>query len=58
MKFLYVFTETDRDFLLMRGYELLRQCPNKSIWVFVNKDEEQFAESALCAHVLSDTLTF
>ena len=51
-------TETDRDFLLMRGYELLKQCPNKQIWVFVNKDEEQFAESALCAHVLSDTLTF
>ena len=58
MKFIYVFTESDRDFLSALGYELLKQCHDKPIWVFVNKEDEMFSTFSTCSYVLSDTLTF
>lgn len=57
MKFIYVFSEADRDYLLARGYTLLKQHGATPIWVFLN-DRECFEESKLSSHVLSNTLTF
>ena len=57
MKFIYVFSEADRDYLIARGYTLLKQHGTTPIWVFLN-DRECFEESKLSSHVLSNTLTF
>lgn len=57
MKFIYVFSEADRDYLLARGYHLMKQHASAPIWVFLN-DKECFEESKLSSHVLSNTLTF
>ena len=58
MKFIYVFSEADRDYLLARGYTLIKQYGTTPIWVFLNDDKECFEESKLSSHVLSNTLTF
>lgn len=57
MKFIYVFSEADRDYLISRGYQMLKQYDLSPIWVFLN-DRECFEESKLSSHVLSNTLTF
>lgn len=55
--FIYVFGEEGRDILLSRQYELLKSDDAKHIYVFVNKDDQNFAcDGVTCA--LSDTLTF
>lgn len=57
MRFIYVFSEADRDYLISRGYTLLKQHSSTPIWVFLNGCE-CFDESKLSSHVLSNTLTF
>lgn len=57
MRFIYVFSEADRDYLISRGCTLLKQHSSTPIWVFLNGCE-CFDESKLSSHVLSNTLTF
>lgn len=56
-KFIYAFSESDRDVLLSQGYTLLKADNTQKIYVFKNKE-------ALCfsmndgTFALSDILTF
>lgn len=55
--FVYVFSDKGRDILLDREYELLKSDELNHIYVFVNKDKQNFACDGV-PYVLSDTLTF
>ena len=57
MGFIYVFSDEGRDILLARQYELLKSDEAKHIYVFVNKDEQDFACDGV-PYALSNTLTF
>lgn len=56
-KFIYVFSNEDKEKLSNYGYLLLKEDKENGIFVFVNEKNLEFA---LCndAFVLSDTLTF
>lgn len=56
-KFLYVFTKEDKETLLSLGYELLKQDEAQSTFVFVNQDQQRFAECNL-PHVATNMLYF
>lgn len=56
-KFLYVFTQQDRDKLLLRNYVLLKSDKAKEIYIFENNDELYFDEQDINA-IPSDILTF
>ena len=56
--FIYVMDIESRDLLLSRGYELLKQNSNQNIWVFTNKENQQFDMVDIPFCVVSDTLTF
>lgn len=55
--FIYVMDKTSKDMLLSYGYELLKENNTKSIWVFVNKPDQNFDVFDIPC-VVSDTLTF
>lgn len=55
--FIYVFSDEGRDVLLSRQYELLKSDNDRHVYVFVNKDGQNFACDGL-SYVLSNTLTF
>lgn len=55
--FIYVFSEEGRDALLARQYELLKSDSFKHIYIFVNKDEQNFSCDGI-PYALSNTLTF
>lgn len=55
--FIYVFSDEGRGALLARQYELLKSDEGKHIYVFVNKDEQDFACDGV-PYALSNTLTF
>lgn len=55
--FIYVFGDEGRDIMLSRQYELLKSDEHNHIYVFVNKDEQNFACDGV-PYALSDTLTF
>jgi hypothetical protein len=55
-KFLYVFSEEDKDALLSMGYTLLKS-DGKGIYVFANQANQTFALTNV-QFVRSDTLTF
>ncbi len=55
--FIYVFSDEGRDILLSQQYELLKSDTAKHIYVFVNKDEQNFACDGV-PYALSNTLTF
>lgn len=55
--FIYIFSDEGRDILLARRYELLKSDESKHIYVFVNKDDQNFACDGL-SYALSNTLTF
>ena len=57
MGFIYVFSDEGRDILSARQYELLKSDEAKHIYVFVNKDEQNFACDGV-PYALSNTLTF
>ena len=57
MGFIYVFNDEGRDILLARHYELLKSDEARHIYVFVNKDEQNFACDGV-PYALSNTLTF
>jgi hypothetical protein len=56
-KFIYAFSESDKDTLLSLGYILLNADNTKKIYVFKNKEELYFSMNE-GTFVLSDTLTF
>ena len=55
--FIYVFSEEGRDILLAMKYELLKCDKQKNIYVFVNKDRQNFACAGI-PYAVSDVLTF
>lgn len=55
--FIYIFSDKGRDILLARRYELLKSDESKHIYVFVNKDDQNFACDGV-PYALSNTLTF
>lgn len=55
--FIYVMDTQSRDTLLKLGYELLKTNVAKTLWVFVNKTEQQF-DCIDVPCVVSDVLTF
>lgn len=63
MHFIYVNSEQDRDKMLALGYVLMKADARNHIWIFRNKDSEEFSCNKGITHagvqfVLSDTLTF
>lgn len=42
MKFLYVFNESDRDFLIKNGYTEIKSDKAKNIYIFDNKSNMHF----------------
>jgi len=56
-KFLYVFTQQDRDKLLLQNYALLKSDEAKYIYIFENNGELHFDMNSVVA-VPSDILTF
>lgn len=56
-KFIYVFSEADRDLLLNRGYSVVKADEPQHMYIFANSDELHFDLSDV--HLAySDTLTF
>ena len=56
-KFIYAFSESDRDILLSQGYTLLKADNTKKMYVFKNKEELCFSMND-GTFALSDILTF
>lgn len=56
-KFIYAFSESDRDILLSHGYILLKADNIKKMYVFKNKEELCFSMND-GTFALSDILTF
>ncbi len=55
--FIYVFCDEGRDKLLSLQYELLKYDEQRHISVFLNKEQQYFADGDF-PYALSDTLTF
>lgn len=55
--FIYVMDTESRDLLLKHGYKLLKENEQQTVWVFKNKDDQQF-DSFDIPCVVSDVLTF
>lgn len=55
--FIYVFDEEGRDRLLSLQYEMLKCDNEKRIYVFLNKERQDFSNNDF-KFALSDTLTF
>ena len=55
--FIYVFNEEGRDQLLALQYEMLKCDNEKCIYVFLNKERQDFSNNDF-KFALSDTLTF
>lgn len=56
-KFIYVFTERERDVLLNAGFVLLKKDSANSIYVFVYNNDLRFALNDM-SYIETDTLTF
>ena len=57
MKFVYVFSERERDVLLKAGFPLVSANERGHIYVFRNSRQMNFSASGIQC-VFSDTLTF
>lgn len=55
--FIYVFNEEDKNALLNLKYDLLKSDDAQGIYIFNNKDQQNFDMKGI-AFALSDTLTF
>lgn len=59
MKYIYVFTESDRDELLRLGFLLLGPKENTSSWAFVDKEGANVnLDDILSSYVTSNVLMF
>ena len=56
-RFIYVFSQDDRDLLSSLGFVLLKSDDEASIYVFINDERRNF-EAYDMRFALSDTLTF
>lgn len=56
-KFIYVFTEDDKDKMLLAGFSLIRADSKNKMFVFENKNTMNFSLANI-KYVLSDMLTF
>lgn len=56
-KFIYVFSECEKNKLLAMKYEMIKCDKDKHIYVFMNKERLDFAFGNI-KYALSDTLTF
>ena len=57
MQFIYVFSKEDKEKMEELGYELVKTNQNGKVFVFLNKDQNNF-ESLPVRGVFSNTLTF
>ena len=59
-KFIYVFSEADKDVMIEHGYDLICIVPKNGIYVFLseNKCQRNFSMMPAVEHCFSDTLTF
>lgn len=55
-KFIYVFSEDDRDYLLKNGYDLIPCNTNTGMYVFVNRRDMMFCLDGIKA-VTSNVLS-
>lgn len=63
MHFIYVMKQEDKDKLVELGYQLLKEAPGNSVWVFRASDTMAFGrteelDDTGVSYVLSDVLTF
>ena len=61
--FIYVMRQEDRDSLARLGYQMLKESPGNSVWVFwagdtMTFDDEDELDKAGVSYILSDVLTF
>lgn len=56
-KFIYVFSQSDRDKLLSAGYVLLTEDLSAGVYVFINDGHRNFSSEDV-RFTLSDILTF
>lgn len=60
-KFIYVFSDKDKDMLLSMGFELIQEDSNNGIYIFENdlaNVDLVFSEIEDLKYTLSDTLRF
>lgn len=60
-KFIYVFSDKDKDMLLAMGFELIQEDSNNGIYIFENdlaNVDLMFSEIEDLKYTLSDTLRF
>ncbi len=55
--FIYVFSKDERDKLLSLNYKMLKSDETKQVYVFLNKEQQNFSAGDL-KFALSNTLTF
>jgi hypothetical protein len=55
-KFIYIFSEEDRDRMINLGYQLLCEQPSRGIYVFLFDQRLNFADGVKA--VFTDTLSF
>ena len=58
VKFIYVFSKEDRDYLVNVGYKLLKSDERNDIYIFNSSTELNFALSDVKEYMESSTLTF
>ena len=56
-KFIYVFSQSDRDKMLFKGFLLLKSDPNNNMYVFLNGGDLALDDLDI-SYILSDRLTF
>ena len=56
-KFIYVFSDDARNYLVNMGYRLLTEDSARQIYVFLNKDNQNFSSTDI-QFAMSDVLTF
>ena len=56
-KFIYVFSKSDRDWLINHGYTMFQSNEDKDMYVFINDGRMDFSNQEI-RFALSDTLSF
>ena len=56
-KFIYVFSQSDRDEMLFKGFLLLKSDQHNNMYVFLNEGDLALDDLGI-SYILSDKLTF
>lgn len=56
--FIYVFSEDVKQYLIKKGFTLLKEDPQNGIYVFKNEPDIDLYSLSSSTFALSDTLTF